>query len=130
MSERSERSEAAGAAGADQLGNAAEEAAKLFDAMGEWLAHRATAGGTGSSSGGSSWAAWGVDHLATGSASCQLCPLCRVIAAARASGPEVVAHLDDALRSLTAAVRLAAQAMGSPGSAERPAAGFETIVIN
>lgn len=128
-SERSEpwdqeqRSEGTG--GEAPPSNAAWEATKLFDAIGEWLARRSDG-----SEAGVPWSGFAGEHLATGSSSCQLCPLCRIIAAARVAGPEVAAHLDDALRSLISALRLGAEAVVGDPSGGRSAKGFETIVID
>ena len=47
----------------EPLGSAAEEAARLADAVSRWLN----------------------DHLATGESSCQVCPVCQLLAAARAA---------------------------------------------
>jgi hypothetical protein len=47
---------------------------------------------------------WG-EHVATGAAECRYCPVCRAIAASRASGPDVLAHVMTAGESLYAAVR-------------------------
>lgn len=75
---------------ADRVGSVAEEATKLFEAMGAWARG----------------AAESVDeHLATGSAECTICPLCQVISAVRGTRPEVVEHLADAAGSLVAALR-------------------------
>ena len=127
-SERSEpwgAGEREGKGGGVPPGNAAAEAAKLFDAIGEWLARRSDGAGAGAP-----WSGSAGDHLATGSPSCQLCPLCRIITAARVAGPEVAAHLDDALRSLISALRLGAEAMVGDPSRDGSAKGFETIVID
>lgn len=45
------------------------------------------------------------DHIATGSAECRMCPICRAIAAARTSGPDVVDYMVDAGESLMSAAR-------------------------
>jgi hypothetical protein len=44
-------------------------------------------------------------HFASGAPECQYCPICRTVAAARTSGPDVVAHVVDAGQSLIAAMR-------------------------
>lgn len=81
-------------------GSVAEEAARLVDALGQ------------------SFGQWARDALgdvsldesiATGSAECQLCPVCRLIALLRGTRPETVEHLLDAAGSLTAALRAAVQ---------------------
>jgi hypothetical protein len=48
--------------------------------------------------------AWG-EHFATGAPECRYCPICRAIAASRASGPDVVGHVVAAGEQLYAAVR-------------------------
>ena len=67
----------------DGLGSAADEAARLADALGGWFA---TAG-------------------AHDPVTCTACPLCRGIAAVRSLNPEVVEHLTAAAGSLAAALR-------------------------
>lgn len=87
----------------------ADEAARLFEAF-------------------ESWARVGVDHVANGSAECQLCPFCQVLSIVRGGQPEVFDHLVDASASLMSAFRaaLAAQQRQWP----RPRApNFERIDI-
>jgi hypothetical protein len=109
----------------EPLGNAAAEAARLIEAIGEWLAVRAGAGGAEGA-----WAQWGSEHIATGAPECQICPVCRLITAARAVGPEVATHVDDAMRAFAAALRAAADAVGRTNDGAGPDKGFQTIVIN
>lgn len=78
-----------------EVGSAAEEAAKLFAAVEQWARHR---------SGG----LFGDEHLATGSAECQVCPVCQAIGAVRHVRPEAVEHLLDAAASFVAALRATA----------------------
>lgn len=87
--------------GADhEHGSVTEEAARLVDALGQSFGQ---------------WAreAFGDvsfdESIATGSAECQLCPVCRLIALVRGTRPETVEHLLDAVGSLTAALRSAVQ---------------------
>jgi hypothetical protein len=105
-------------ASADPLGTAGNEAARLLDALGQWLGAR-----TAESSG---WS----EHVATGSAECRLCPLCRLIALARDTSPELAEHLDDALRSVGSALRLVSDQLGANSGNQRRSGDFETIVIN
>lgn len=66
------------------------------------------------------------DHIATGSAECRACPICRAIAAARNSGPDVVDYMVDAGESLMAAARAAVSAYERSrrgGDAPRDAGG-------
>jgi hypothetical protein len=84
---------------ADGLGSVAEEAARLFAAFESWV--RDAAGGASAA----------VDaHIATDSAECQLCPVCRLISLLRGTRPEVFEHLTDATTSMLAAMRAAVDA--------------------
>jgi hypothetical protein len=69
----------------DQVGSVADEAAKLFGALTDWA--RETAGEVS-------------EHVATESAECTWCPLCRTVHAVREAGPEVRTHLAVAASSL------------------------------
>lgn len=75
-----------------QPGPAAEEAAKLFAAVEDWVRTR----GAGLLHN---------EHLATGAPECAVCPLCQGVAALRQVAPETVEHLLDAAASLVAALR-------------------------
>lgn len=97
MTQRHENS--GGAFGPGEPGGAAEEASRLVDALGEWLAGRAS--GFGSHRG----------SIANGSAECRLCPLCQLIGVLRDHRPEIAGHLDDAMTSLLAALRAALTAV-------------------
>lgn len=78
----------------EQVGSAAEEAAKLFAAAEAWArAHTGTL--------------FDREHLATGAPECQVCPLCQAIQAVRNVRPETVEHLLDAAASVVAALRAA-----------------------
>lgn len=77
-----------------EVGSAAEEAVKLFTAMEDWARRRAGN-------------VLGDNHVATGSAECQLCPVCQGIGALRHIRPEAVEHLLDAAASLVAALKTA-----------------------
>jgi len=114
----SERAAGTGSAATDPLGSASHEAARLLDALGQWLGAR-TAESTG-------WS----EHIATGSAECRVCPLCRLIALARDTSPELAGHLDDALRSVGSALRLVGDQLGAGSGEARRSGEFETIVIN
>jgi len=69
----------------EPLGSAADEAARLADAVGAWLS----------------------SHVADGSASCSICPVCQLISAVRETQPELAEHLSRAGESLVAAMRVA-----------------------
>jgi hypothetical protein len=74
----------------EPVGSAADEAVRLLAAVQDWARTR-----------------FDHEHLATGAAECQVCPLCQLIAAARAVRPEAVEHLLDAAASVVAAFRSA-----------------------
>ena len=76
----------------DSVGSAAEEAARLFSALEDWARHRA--GGLLDD-----------EHLATGSATCLVCPVCQAVSALRSVRPDTVEHLLDAAASFVAALR-------------------------
>lgn len=76
----------------DNVGSAAEEAARLFAAIEDWARQRA--GGLVDD-----------EHLATGSSACLVCPICQAVSALRGVRPETVEHLLDAAASFVAALR-------------------------
>lgn len=90
----------------DPVGSVGEEAAKLLGALGGWASEHAR----------------DVDeHLATGSAECLYCPVCRTVHAVRNASPEVKAQLAiaaqgllQAATGLLAAVTDAEKAPSSP----------------
>ena len=100
-----------------EVGALAEEAVKLFVALSGWAReHSGVAGeeASGLASDAAS-AVHGVDeHLATGSAECAVCPVCRTVHAVRLLSPEVKAHLTTAAASLAQA---AAALLATPSSA-------------
>ena len=106
----------------DDVGSLGEEAAKLLGALSGWAREHAAEAGDGLS-GLASHAATSAhdlnDHLATGSAECTVCPLCRAISAVRQVSPEVTGHLTAAATSLAqAAAALLATAPHSPRDAD------------
>lgn len=101
---------------ASRIGNAAEEASRLFEAVQEWAKRSAGAGDALS------------EHIATGSADCQLCPVCQLIGLLRTSRPEIMLHLADAAGSVLAAMRAAIDAHEREWSAHR-STGVERIDI-
>ena len=88
----------------ERVGSVAEEAAKLLGALSGWAKEHGD--------GLSSFADDVHDHLAsgmaggmaTGAPECTWCPVCRTVAAVRATSPEVRAHLATAASSLMLAV--------------------------
>jgi len=93
----------------EPVGSAGEEAAKLFAAVQDWARAR-----------------FDHEHLATGSAECQVCPVCQGIAALRQVRPETVEHLLDAAASLVAALKSTMPPAASDGA---PASRVEHIDV-
>ncbi len=85
------------------IGNVGEEAAKLLGALSDWARDQGSDVGEGLG-GLASHAASSLqdinEHLATGSAECTYCPVCRTVHAVRQTSPEVRAHLTQAASSL------------------------------
>ena len=124
---------------AENVGSASEEAAKLMGALGDWakdqrsesanafaesvtnlITHAtAMAGDIGR----------GLDqHVATGSAECVLCPVCRTVHVVREATPEVRTHLASAAASLFQAGAALMNAIGAPPAhAPEEQAGLEKI---
>ncbi len=95
-------------------GGVGEEAARLLEAVQDWA--RRTAGSADEGMGAPPGPDEGADpadgagppwapRISTDALECQLCPLCRLIAIARGTRPEVIEHLADATASLAAAIR-------------------------
>ena len=95
-----------------QAGSAAEEAARLFAAVEDWVRTR----GAGLLAG---------EHLATGAPECAACPLCQAVSALRQVRPETVEHLLDAAASVVAALRTAVAEPAPPS----PRAGVQHIDV-
>jgi hypothetical protein len=80
-----------------EVGSAAEEAVKLFAAVEDWARKKAGA-------------VLDEEHVATGSAECQMCPVCQGIGVLRHVRPEAVEHMLDAAASFVAALKTAVTA--------------------
>jgi hypothetical protein len=96
--------------GMPQVGSLAEETAKLLGALSGWAREHGAEVGNGASGLADHMvdqvaaAAHQVDeHLATGSAECTVCPICRTVHTVRQLSPEVKAHLAVAASSLVQA---------------------------
>jgi hypothetical protein len=90
----------------EAIGSVADEAVKLFGAFSEWARDHGSDLGEGVSTFARHAAdtARDVDeHLATGSAECTYCPICRAVHVVRQASPEVRAHLAVAASSLVQA---------------------------
>ena len=83
----------------EPVGSVAEEAAKLFGAMGDWAREHGTPGWTDAL--GTVTDDLG-EHIAHGE-DCRYCPLCRGIQVVRSASPEVREHLASAILSLAQA---------------------------
>ena len=92
-----------GSDGPEEVGSVADEAVKLFGALSDWAKDHGSDLGQGLSGLASHAAASAREideHLATGSAECTWCPVCRTVHAVRQTSPEVRAHLAVAAASL------------------------------
>ena len=87
----------------EPVGTVGEEAAKLLGAISEWARDQGT-DYAGAAAGAASSFADAVhdvsEHLATDSADCRYCPVCRAIHTVRSTSPEVREHLSVAASSL------------------------------
>jgi hypothetical protein len=129
----------------EPLGSAAEEAAKLFGALGDWAKHHSgdvagnlavglTAGLAGLAGHAQAAAAdlgRNLDeNLATGAPECTYCPVCRTVHVVRAASPEVKAHLASAASALMQAAAAVLAAAASSGPVSRRAPGVEKIDLD
>lgn len=107
----------------EAVGSLGEETAKLLGAFATWARDQGADLGTGLGAAAAQAAeGWhGIDeHLATGAAECQYCPICRTIHVVRQTSPEVRAHLAVAAASLMqAAAALMATAVPDEGATRR-----------
>jgi hypothetical protein len=107
--------------GAEPIGSVAEEAAKLFGALSGWAREHGDDASTMAGSMAGSVADELHEHLATGSAECAWCPVCRSVSAVRQTSPEVRAHLASAASSFMLAISgmMATRTPSSDGGVER-----------
>ncbi|GAA5137132.1 hypothetical protein GCM10023339_77020 [Alloalcanivorax gelatiniphagus] len=108
---------------APDVGSLGEEAAKLLGALSGWAREHAGGLGEGIDEATSQAAAQVHDldeHLATGSAECTVCPVCRAVHAVRQLSPEVTDHLASAFTSLAQAAA-AVMATTGPRAADEDA---------
>ena len=113
-----------------EVGSLAEEATKLLGALNGWA--RDQGGDLGESVAGLSEHAVAAandlnSHLATGSAECTVCPVCRTVHAVRQLSPEVKAHLTTAATSL---VHAAAGILATAAPAPSDRGGMEHIDLD
>jgi hypothetical protein len=104
---------------AHEVGSLAEEAAKLLGALSGWAkdhAGEASEGLSGLAAQAASTAHDVNEHLATGSAECTVCPICRTVHLVRELSPEVKTHLTAAVSSLAQA---AAAVMATPTQSDK-----------
>ena len=135
MSEPEDRPDAqsGGGSGADEpVGSVGEEAAKLLGAFSDWAKDHGSDVGQGLSglAGQAASALQDVNgHIATGSAECTYCPICRTVHAVRQTSPEVRAHLATAAAALMqAAAGIMATQVPTDGSGR--GAGVERIDLD
>jgi hypothetical protein len=92
-------------------GSLGEEAARLAEAVQDWLRTSTAGGGLGGAFAGASRASAARDVWAAATqpssdgAECNVCPVCALLRLVRHARPEVFEHLSDAAASFTAALR-------------------------
>jgi hypothetical protein len=118
--------------GGPEVGSVGEEAAKLLGALSDWARDHGSDVGVGLG-GLASHAAASLqdinDHVATGSAECTYCPICRTVHAVRQTSPEVRAHLAQAASSLLKAAAGVLATVPAPETSGR-APGVERIDLD
>jgi hypothetical protein len=136
-----------GRADAEEVGGVGEEAAKLLGALSDWARDATGAPVAGPQPGVASGARWGealsglaehaaakvseIDaHVATGSATCSWCPVCRTAHAVRRTSPEVRTHLATAASSFLQAMVGLLATVPPPDAGRRPGAGVERIDLD
>ena len=100
----------------NDVGSAAEEAVKLFAAMEDWARRKASH-------------VLDEQHISTGSAECQICPVCQGIGVLRHVRPEAVEHMLDAAASFIAALKTAVATPATNGEPARRASKVEHISV-
>ena len=119
----------------EEIGSVTDEAAKLLGALSDWAKDHGSDLGQGLSGLAAHAAASARDvdeHIATGSAECTYCPICRTVHAIRQTSPEVRAHLAVAAASLmqAAAGVLATAVPDEHRAAAARGAGIEHIDLD
>lgn len=93
--------------GSEPVGNVAEEAVKLLQALQGWAEQSGGeyADAAASAAAGTAHRLHAMnEHVATGAPECTYCPLCQLISAVRGTNPEVRQHLASAASSMLKAV--------------------------
>lgn len=107
----------------EPVGSVGDEAAKLLGALSDWAQDHGSELGQ-SLSGLAGQAASSLkdvnEHIATGSAECTVCPICRTVHAVRQTSPEVRAHL---MTAASALVQAAAGILATQVPSDEPAGG-------
>lgn len=105
----------------DDVGSVSDEAVKLLGALSGWARDHGSDLGHGLNE-------HLADNLATGSAECTWCPVCRTVHAVRQTSPEVRAHLVAAAGSLIQAASGLLATVVPPEA--RPGGGVEHIDLD
>jgi hypothetical protein len=100
----------------NDVGSAAEEAVKLFAAVEDWARRKAGH-------------VLDEQHIATGSAECQVCPVCQGIGVLRHVRPEAIEHMLDAAASFVAALKTAVTTPPNPEDATRQTPRVQHISV-
>ncbi len=117
----------------ERVGSVGDEAAKLLGALSDWARDQGTDVGQGLG-GLAGHAAASVremnEHLATGSAECTFCPICRTVHVVRQTSPEVRAHLVRGASSFLQAAAGLLATLPPPDAASRRGTAVEKIDLD
>lgn len=109
-----------------EVGSVGEEAMRLFGALADLAREQGAdvGGGLGGLADQAASVAHEInDHIATGSAECKYCPVCRVVHAVRGTSPEVRTHLLSAATSLLQAAAGVLETVPPPDQSGAPQRG-------
>jgi hypothetical protein len=112
----------------DPVGSVAEEAAKLLGALSGWARTHGSEAGHNVADAATAAFHEIDEHIATGSAECRYCPVCRVVHVVRECSPEVRTHLALAGANLMQAV--AALMATATADDQRGKGGVERIDLD
>ena len=105
--------------GQDHVGSLAEELSKLMGVLADPGGRSQASSGDDAGTQESRQPDHG-HHIANGSASCQVCPVCQTIAFVRSASPEVREHLTASATALTTAARGLIDAVAAHQNQQRP----------
>lgn len=110
----------------EPVGSVGEEAAKLFDALQDWVKDNGAGEGQGAGAAeglvdglADQWRSFN-EHIANGGQDCTYCPVCQVIGKVREASPELRSHLAVATSSLLQAAATIIEARAPRPAQQEP----------